>query len=175
MPLFSSCSALDSVAHPRPAANKPFALMGSSQSTAGLATSTHDRTERTGSPPISITEGYAEKLNLPVCFRPRAGAAVHGFPSTAGVYTLSCSGMELVFLGLDQFETALPSCGPAEDDAHLRQNATPRGRIVAKLGRLRHDMVARLPPARTRPGRVSTLHWSYVPGWLLGSRDMRGR
>jgi CheY-like chemotaxis protein len=46
-----------------------------------------------------------------------AGALVNGFPSKGGVYELYCSPVELDFLGLDRFETALPSSDPAEEDA----------------------------------------------------------
>ncbi|KAK4233130.1 CheY-like superfamily [Achaetomium macrosporum] len=54
---------------------------------------------------------------LRVRFGSNAGAMVNGFPSKGGVYELYCSPMELEFLGLDRFETALPSSDPAEEDA----------------------------------------------------------
>ncbi|KAK4232903.1 CheY-like superfamily [Achaetomium macrosporum] len=56
-------------------------------------------------------------LRLRVRFGTDAGALVNGFPSKGGVYSLFCSPMELDFLGLDRFETALPSSDPAEEDA----------------------------------------------------------
>jgi hypothetical protein len=44
-----------------------------------------------------------------------SGAFVKGFPSREGVYILNCFGIELDFLGLDRFETALPTADPTEE------------------------------------------------------------
>lgn len=58
-----------------------------------------------------------ERDKYRVCFGMTSGAFVKGFPSKGGVYVLSCSAIELDFLGLDRFEIALPSADPAEEDA----------------------------------------------------------
>lgn len=93
--------------------------MGSSQSvtTSSSASSIQERTERPEKPSHPLTQCYPQELNLRVRFGTGAGGFVHGFPSTGGVYMLSCSAMELDFLSLDRFETALPSTDPAEEDA----------------------------------------------------------
>ena len=62
---------------------------------------------------VSIAD---ERDKLRVRFGTEAGAYVKGFPSKGGVYILVCSAIELDFLGLDRFETALPSTDPAEED-----------------------------------------------------------
>ncbi|EAQ85362.1 hypothetical protein CHGG_09376 [Chaetomium globosum CBS 148.51] len=69
------------------------------------------------SPPPATAKSYREELDLRVHFGTRAGASVHGFPSTGGVYMLSCSVAELDFLGLDRFEIAQPSTDPDKEDA----------------------------------------------------------
>ncbi len=91
--------------------------MGSSQSVTSSASSIRDSPEQIDIPSRPVgTQRYPEELNLRVRFGAGAGAFVHGFPSTGGVYMLSCSSMELDFLGLDRFETATPSSDPAEED-----------------------------------------------------------
>ncbi|KAK4152839.1 CheY-like superfamily [Chaetomidium leptoderma] len=92
--------------------------MGSSQSvTISSASSIQERPERTEIPARPVTACYPEEPKLRVCFGTGAGGFVQGFPSNGGVYMLSCSAMELDFLGLDRFETALPSADPAEEDS----------------------------------------------------------
>ncbi|KAK3897537.1 hypothetical protein C8A05DRAFT_47889 [Staphylotrichum tortipilum] len=92
--------------------------MGSSQSVTSSASSIQERPEWTESPAARpVTPCCREEPKVRVSFGAAAGTFVQGFPSKGGVYMLSCSAMELEFLGLDLFETALPSADPAEEDS----------------------------------------------------------
>ena len=98
---------------------KPIFTMGSSQSVPSRA----GPQEQTKMPTIILNRPYIPPTIPPVSdslrvhFGACAGATVKGFPSTGGVYRLSCSVMELDFLGVDRFETAPRSLDPAEEDS----------------------------------------------------------
>ncbi|KAH6640298.1 hypothetical protein F5144DRAFT_589811 [Chaetomium tenue] len=80
--------------------------------------STQEEAEQVKPSPRPVTtKSYREVLDLRVHFGTQAGASAHGFPSTGGVYILSCSAAELDFLGLGRFDIAQPSTDPASQDA----------------------------------------------------------
>lgn len=83
-----------------------------------------------------------------------SGAFVKGSPSKGGVYIPSRSAIELDCLGLDRFETALPSADPDEEDAlcaKMRQvGAVWWSSIEKSTGSWEDDFVGLRPEKKQR-------------------------